>query len=62
MRRKIELNSGKHADLGISETMRNGHAREDTRNKWQRIFDEKYRDVGRFSVGLERWSWWKGLV
>jgi len=70
MRRKIELNSGKHADLGISETMRNWYVKrrsdgsiiEDTRNKWQRIFDEKYRDVGRFSVGLERWVWWKGLA
>jgi len=70
MRRKIGLNSGKHADLGMSETMRNRHAKrrsdgseiEDTRNKWQRIFDEKYGDVGRYSLGLERWRTVGGLA
>jgi len=33
MRRKIELNSGKHADLGMSETMRNGHVGKQVRIK-----------------------------
>jgi len=55
MKGKIELNSVKHADLGKSRS--DGSIIEDTRNRWQRIFDEKYRDVGRFSVGLERWVW-----
>jgi len=70
MKGKIEWNSGKHADLGMSETMRNGHVKrrsdgsviEDTRNRWQRLFDERYGDAMRFNAGLERWVWWKGLA
>jgi len=60
MRRKIELDSEKHADLSMSKA--NGHAREDTRNKWQKIVDEKYKDWQKYSTGLERWNWWKGMT